>query len=106
LCRVLLRAVSGNAVSLRRPCECFELLSCEEAVAARIAEALVLFAVDCDGLGEDLLGDLLVVAVWVLRCVRRDLRAVDRDQRREDEAGRRRARGRQRKRSASACSWR
>jgi hypothetical protein len=48
-------------------------------IAALLAIELVLLAVDGIGLGEDLLGDLLIVTVAVMRSVRVNLRAVDRD---------------------------
>lgn len=48
-------------------------------VAATLAIALVLLLVDGVGVGEDLAGDLLVVAGRTLRRVRVHLRPVDRD---------------------------
>ena len=56
-------------------------------VAALGAVLLVLLAVDGVGLGEDLLGDLLVVAVGVMRRVGMHLRAVDRDHPNLDHPG-------------------
>ena len=52
-----------------------------------LAEALVLSPVDRVRLRQDLLGDLLVVEVLVLRGVRVQLRAVDREHRHADQTG-------------------
>ena len=49
-------------------------------IAARLAIALVLLTVDRVRLGEDLAGDLLIVAIGVTRGVCLHLRPVDRDQ--------------------------
>jgi hypothetical protein len=56
-------------------------------VAAALAEALVLLAVELFGLGEDLLCKRLVVGVAVLRGVGVELRAIDREQRHRCQAG-------------------
>jgi hypothetical protein len=49
-----------------------------ELVAAALAEALILFAVNRVGLGKDLARDLLVIARRALGRVRMNLRPVDR----------------------------
>jgi hypothetical protein len=56
-------------------------------VAAPLAEALVLGAVDRVGLGQDLASDLLVVEVAVLRGVRVHLRAVHGEHSDADQTG-------------------
>jgi hypothetical protein len=56
-------------------------------VTAPLAKTLVLGAVDRVRLGQDLLGDLVVVEVLVLRGVRVHLRAVHRQHRHADQAG-------------------
>jgi hypothetical protein len=60
---------------------------CGQLVAASLAKTLVLGAIDRVRLGQDLLGDLVVVEVLVLRGVRVQLRAVDRQHRHADQAG-------------------
>ena len=67
----------GLGQPLRAPRAGRELL--RQFVAATLAEALVLLAIDRVGLGEDLARDLLVVAGGALGRVRVNLRPVDRD---------------------------
>jgi hypothetical protein len=59
------------------PCGGLQLLG--QLIAARVAELLVLLAIDALSLGKDLANQLLIVTVAAERRVPPDLRAIDRD---------------------------